>query len=259
MRDKSLKDQINDAISQIPQQLVVLESAIDPGLLKEYFEKSTEVAGLREEDAENVESLKDALFDELGDIEKKKIIMLLLAHTGSVTAYRILEEYGQVVQEPVLKKWMLLALQECRMFLESELLDETHGFILSGLGGSGNKLRYFFVVVAAEPNALTPFQQQRVESEFESICRQYHTQIEQVILNPDYVAFIALIPIDVTVNDFIDRGIEQSNELGNFLLTVYLITNMEIPTPEQLTEYIEQMRNSDGEMEETEYDEDDLF
>lgn len=261
MKEKSLKDHINDAISQIPQQLVVLESGIEPGLLKEYFEKSTQIAGLEEDETPNIDRLRDILFNETTDVEEKKLIILLLAHTGTVACYRILEEYGQGVGEPLLQKWVLLALQECRMFLESELLDETHGFILSGLGGSGNKLRYFFAVVAAESNTLTPFQQQRVKVEFESICRQYHTQIEQVIFHPDYVAFTALIPIDVAVSDFIDRGIEQCNELGGFLLPDFLITNMEVPTTEQLTSYIEHMRNpetEDDEEEDTDDDEDSL-
>lgn len=49
----------------------------------------------------------------------------------------------------------------------------------------------------------------------------------------------------MAVSDIIDLAIEQCNELGNYLLPDFLITNMEIPTNEQLTEYINEMRKTE--------------
>lgn len=243
MKDKSLKDQINEAISEIPQQLVVLESGVDPDLLKEYFEKSAVVLALENPDATTIQILSEKLTSvDISDNEKKDIL-LQLSHSGTVECYRAIEQYEKLLDDTLLKKWAILALQECRMFLESELLDESHGFILSGLGGLGNKLRYFFAVVAAQKNSLTKRQLHSIQSEVASICQKSNGIIEKVKCNKDYVSFTALIPIDIAVGDIIEQSIAQCNELGNYLMDDFLITNMEIPSDDELITYIDKMRN----------------
>ena len=60
-------------------------------------------------------------------------------------AYRTIEKFfKQTGQE--LNAWSALALRECRMLLENELLEEERGFISTGLGGKGKRIRYCFVI-----------------------------------------------------------------------------------------------------------------
>ncbi|HCP09036.1 MAG TPA: hypothetical protein DIT25_04555 [Candidatus Moranbacteria bacterium] len=62
------------------------------------------------------------LFEKSGLKDKKKAIVIL-AHAGNISAYRILEKYDKN-PDPKLISWTSLAMGECRMFLESEILDK---------------------------------------------------------------------------------------------------------------------------------------
>jgi len=58
-----------------------------------------------------------------GKIKKKKKALMLLAHRGSIEAYRILKQYVQ--NPPIeLKVWADIAFDECKTFLSTELSEE---------------------------------------------------------------------------------------------------------------------------------------
>ncbi len=246
MKEKSLKEQISEAISQMPQQLVIVENSIEPALLKEYFDSSCSFGALRVKvPPDKITLMTEHLFDTETLLDERKRILVVLAHDQTVESYRSIERFVNSEQEGLLKTWGRLALQEARMFLESELLDESHGFILSGLGGKGNKLRYFMALVAAIPNSLTTYQHQIVDLEIQTACREFDAELENVNFNMDYVSYTALIPLDVPVGDMIEIVIERCNELGDFLSPDYLITNIEIIPDEQIAEIIVDMRQNE--------------
>ena len=70
------------------------------------------------------------------------------ASWGTAEAYRLLQEYC-TRPDPALAQWSRIAMYECRMRLESDLLDEPVGLISTGLGGDGERLRYIFVLAFA--------------------------------------------------------------------------------------------------------------
>jgi len=127
------------------KEFEILEEAIDFQTQNDYVEYSDtfDRGELSEEETIN---LSNMLYNNTMPLEGKKKGLTLLAHLGSVTAFRLIEKYYKSPDNE-LKQWSALALQECKMFLENKLTDQTTGFVSSGLGGLKNRLRFYFLVL----------------------------------------------------------------------------------------------------------------
>jgi hypothetical protein len=75
----------------------------------------------RDYSEEEILRLGATLDDPATDDVRKKQIMGIMAHEGSPTAYRILDRC-YTLAEGEWKQWISLALMECRMFLESDII-----------------------------------------------------------------------------------------------------------------------------------------
>ena len=130
MADKHEK--ILKFLEDIPDKLGILEEGIDERTQNEYlnYSHSFEQGELSDEETMRI---SDMLFSTKTPPEAKKKALTILAHLGTITAYRQIEKYYNTPGYE-LKPWAALALQECRMFLETSLSDESTGFISSGLG-----------------------------------------------------------------------------------------------------------------------------
>jgi len=73
-----------------------------------------------EEIKEKGRLLLDPLFN---DLENRKEIIILLAHHGSIEALEILQNYFEIAQAEELKFWTFLAIDECKAFLESDIME----------------------------------------------------------------------------------------------------------------------------------------
>ena len=98
-----------------------------------------------------------------------------------------------------MKEWALLSLRECRMFLESNLTEESKGFVSTGLGGKGNKLRYYFVIGSKDALPFSQRQKKIIEQEFASVCRKHSSLIEEIQIQKNYSLLKVLIPMDKAV------------------------------------------------------------
>jgi hypothetical protein len=148
-----------------------------------------------------------------------------LASVGKPEAYRAIERYSK--QAPAeLKEWSLMALQESRMLLESQLLDEQQIFISTGLGGMGGKLRYFVAFFPESGNDFTPTQQKLLENELEISFKKFKCDMENLSFHPNHASLLALIPINVHVRQPFVHTIEECNSLGFFVKENFLITNV---------------------------------
>ena len=83
-----------------------------------------------------------------------KRLLILLAHSATPRAYRIIERYLKNPDRE-LRDWALLTLQECLTMLESAILEESRGMISTGLGGSGSRLRYFLLISSKTGEIIT--------------------------------------------------------------------------------------------------------
>ena len=220
-----------------------MEEAIDLSIQQEYFNLSKKF------DFNNVdykEVLKESknLFSENTPLETKKRILILLAHFGTTESYRTLEKYLNR-SERSLRDWALLSLKECRMFLESALLEEEGGFISTGLGGKDNKLRYYFIVSSKNGLTFSESHRDTLKRGFETISQKYNSEIEEINFETNYAMIRILIPIDVAVGDVIEEGISECNKIEEFLFFHYYVTNVKKPTNEEILEYLEEIRHGE--------------
>lgn len=215
----------------------VLEDAVDFQTQKEYV-KYSDSFDRGELTEEQTIGLGDFLQKEEVAVEGKKKALTLLAHLGTITALRQIEKFYHTA-DTELKQWSALALQECKAFLESALTDEMSGFISGGLGGSDNRLRYYFLVLPLEDQMFSPTQKRVIQEEMNLVARKFHTIIESCDPSDMYVAFTALVPMDVALATLIEAGISQCNELGEFVFEYYYVGNTHIPNEAEIREIIQ--------------------
>jgi len=72
---------------------------------------------------EEIEWSREILLSKKSKIEDKKRALIILAHKGRPDVYKTLEEYEKN-PNPELKIWLNLAIQECKNFMESDIMDK---------------------------------------------------------------------------------------------------------------------------------------
>ena len=174
-------------------------------------------------------------------ITSKKKILALLAHLGTPESCRILEKYLKS-SEANLRDWALLSLKECRMFLESVLLKEEGGFVSTGLGGKGNKLRYYFIVSSKDGLPFSETRKNALKRGFETVSHKYKSEIEEINFEATYAMIRMLIPMDIAVGEIIGEGISECNKISKFLFLDYYVTNVGKPTYKEISNYLEEIK-----------------
>ncbi len=208
----------------------LIDEAIDLSIQEEYFSFS-ETMDFDNVDYEEVLTVSDKLFYKDTPIELKKRILILLAHLGTPESCRILEQFRKI-SEGNLRDWALLSLKECRMLLESVLLQEEGGFISTGLGGKDNKLRYYFIASSKDGLPFSETHRNTLKRGFETISHKYEFEIEEINFEATYAMIEILIPMDVAVGEVIEEGISECNKTSEFLSLHYYVTNVKKPTQE---------------------------
>jgi hypothetical protein len=238
------KDKDNPENSKnLLNSFTLIDEAIDLSIQKEYLSFS-ETIDFDNVDYEEVLTESDKLFDKRTSIELKKRILILLAHIGSPESCRTIEKYLKI-SEGNLRDWALLSLKECRMFLESVLLQEEGGFISTGLGGKENKLRYYFIVSSRDGLPFSETHQNTLKRGLERISHKYKSEIEEINFEAAYAMIGILIPMDVAVGKVIEEGISECNKMNEFLFPDYYVTNVRKPTPEEISKYLEEITHGE--------------
>jgi len=211
----NLKD-IREFLDSITDNYDILEEGIDLQIRKEYiaYTHSFDHGELSEKETLNLAS---TLFNPNLSINAKKEVLTLLAHLGTITAFRQIEKYYKNPDKD-LKQWTALALQECKMFLESTLTGQSIGFISSGLGGYQDKLRYYFLIFPSSDKLFTTTQKHIIKEKLDFVAIDLNCIVESVNPSCDFFGLTILVPIDVAVGIFIENGIKKCNALGDFVL-----------------------------------------
>ncbi len=211
---------------------------------KEYLEysHSFDRGELSEEQTLELGSM---LFNTNLPFDGKKRVLGLLAHLETILAYRQIEKYVNTPDNDELKQWAVMALQECRMFLESELLEENTGILLSGLGGKGDRMRYYCMVFPFDDNTFSKKQMKMVLDEFHIVCKDHRSVVEASNPAENYIGMTLLIPLDVAVGTVIESGINKCNEMGEFVFEHYYVTNQNIPDESEIDEIIRIVKEDD--------------
>ncbi len=203
------KEQIQEILETLPDHLNVMKQGIDTTVQKKYLDTS------------------EALRYDTPTSED------ISAYSGTARPYRIIERYLKNPDRK-LKDWALLALQECLTMLESAILEESRGMISTGLGGSDNRLRYFLLISSNTGEPFTMNHEELIKEEFDLVCQKYDCQIETNKFDKGYATLKMLVPLDVAVGHVVEQGINGCNKMSNFLSSTYYVTNVKIPSEQDL-------------------------
>jgi len=215
---------------QNPENIRIIETNVDAEIQIEFFETLQKI-GDEKQFPEPQELIEDLRSPNIG-IQQKKEILARLTSYGEVETYRLLEEYLKD-PEPELKTWAYLSYQQARMFLESNLMEESKIYIASGLGGKDHRLRYIFAFSTKSGN-FTDAQQKIVLGEIEYFLKKNDGYPEEVIFDDNYVICTSVIALYVNLVDLIQDIVNEINQYGSFLRDNVFITNEKKVSPQEL-------------------------
>jgi hypothetical protein len=138
----------------------------------------------------------------------------------------------------------MLAMQECRLLIESKLLDKSQVLISTGLGGKGMKLRYFSVLLSVNDIPYNAFQKKIIASELNYMIRHKQGELEKIRFSKELCFITSMIPLPVSVQGFFDDLIQECNNYGNFINREYIITNVKVIPTREIRELIERTKKN---------------
>lgn len=223
-----------DSSERIPDQFIMTEKELDLELYEQFM---TELEWIDPQpDYASLIRQGEQLVDKSMPISQKKVVLAELAQWGSAEAYRMVQKYVACPDQG-LEEWSRIALYECRVRLEEELLGEPIGLISTGLGGDGQRLRFIFVLAFREE---IPEEKEQLEMReiLDKVCKQYGSGVEQAEFRPSCLYVQVLVPVAVAVGEVIEEGVALLNQGKEAVCQDYLVTNASVPTEEEIEEFL---------------------
>ncbi len=240
MDKENIYERLEDIFGHFPENISILEEQIDIDLQMEYFEYSRDLK--KKSGPADLNNLSQNLFDKKYPVAEKKHLLVQLAASEEVSAYRIIEKYLDN-PDAGLTDWAVLAFQESRMLLQSKLLDEDQVFISTGLGGKGAKLRYFAVFINSMGKPFSELQQKLIRTEFDYHLPKYDAEPEEVCFMDDYCSVLAVIPFRAPIRDLFRQVVDECNQYGGFLKESFIVTNVKKLSYEEINDYVARQDN----------------
>ncbi|MCI5207563.1 MAG: hypothetical protein D3910_01945 [Candidatus Electrothrix sp. ATG2] len=231
-----------DFSETIPEQFIVTEKELDQELYDQFIAESEWVDP--QPDYANLIRQGEQLTDKTMPIAQKKLSLVQLACRGTAEAYRLVQEYC-TRPDSGLEEWSKIALYECRMRMESDLLDEPVGLISTGLGGDGQRLRFIFVLALLGEGAEKE-RQQVMRKVLDEVCERYGSGIEQAEFQPSCIVVQVLVPLDVAVGEVIEESVALLNRGKEEVCQDYLVTNVAEPTEEDIQKFLGELAGKQG-------------
>ncbi len=241
MEQENIFDKIKETFGNLAENVNILQEEIDIELQMEYFESSQKYKN--NEDI-NIEENIFIINKIDSPHEDKKNALTKLASLENVEAYRAIESYNKKPDKE-LRQWAVLSLQQSRMIIESELLGENQVFISTGLGGKGNKLRYFAVLIHKNKVSYSDIQNKIIKSEFEFTLEKYEAEIENIEIDNFYAKLLVVLPLNAQIKEIFQQAIKECNQFGDFISESFIITNVKKLSSKEISEFIEESEKPD--------------
>ncbi len=219
----------------------ILEHRVPVELQMEYFKYSGQVRKNKDKGEpaeEDYDAYRVGLTDPLATTEVKKYVLSMLATSKDVRAYRILEEYVQHPDEDV-RDWAYMALMESRISLETVLSDEKQVYISTGLGGKGDRLRFYALLLSRNRKPFLDYQRREIERELAYALPHEGCEIERLAVCDGYVEVLFLAPVRADIKKMIEGVINECNQFGRPLSDTFTITNVKEFTPQEIADIID--------------------
>jgi hypothetical protein len=231
-----------EALSEIPDRFIVAGEELDKAVYEEY-ERYAERLTTCLPQVDGVE-MRQTVFDPTAPLEAKREMLVRLAQCGTVDAYRAIERYVKNA-DAALAQWSKVALCECRMRLESELLEEPVGIVSTGLGGVQHRLRYL-IVIGLSCGALHDGERRVLKSAWRTICGQHDSILEHASFHPSHIVLTLLVSMKTAVGTVIDAGIAAANGDAPILRHQYFVTNVAVPDEEEIQQILTEISRDEA-------------
>ncbi len=236
MEEDNIYRRIQEAISSLPKNFSVLEEQINIELQMEYFNYGRDMK--TSFTTEMILQNQADLFNPDVPLDEKKNLLVLLASQEKVEAFRTIERYAQN-PDSELRDWSILALQESRMVIQSSLMDEQQVYISTGLGGKGQKLRYFVVLIGREDDVpYSPIQQKLIKNELEFTITKNDGELEEISFNENLAIAVMLLPVKSDIQGVFISVINECNQYGDFIRQDIIITNVKRMSEREIKQFI---------------------
>jgi hypothetical protein len=210
-------------------RLVVAQSEISSKTIDEFYSELAEIKTINY--GELKKQCKD-IFVKNSNYDKVNNILVELAYIGEKWALEIINKY---VESNKNDEWANIALCEAKRRIEEDICDYSPWIISSGLGGAGDSIRYIFVIKWKNYEHRTDTM---VTESWNKVAIKDKTIIEEIIFKEKYLWIQALIKMNIAVGCFIEDGIGEVNRKTQILEENYLVTNVKIPTENEIEEFI---------------------
>jgi len=181
-----------------------------------------------------------ALFDATVSAVEKKRILFILGHCGTLESYNALKQYCETPDHD-LAPWATLCLMECRSWLAGEILDDDSEMVMSGAGGDGTRLRFYFIITTANHRVITMQQQEIISGAAKTTAAKMSAMLESLSFGEQYAFLTVLISPDKAPAEVIEEIINECNSKEDFLRIHYFVSNVEKPTPEMIQQYLREL------------------
>ncbi|MDD5041387.1 MAG: hypothetical protein PHX87_02260 [Candidatus Peribacteraceae bacterium] len=180
------------------------------------------------------------LFGKNVSLDEKRELLFRLAHIGTIRSFDLLCKYLKK-PDPALKGWAVLCLEECRMYLEMDLLDEDEGGMIMGpSGGLGQQLRYYVVIGTDGSRSWQAKGRTAAKRAFAKACERWNSRVEKVSYGTRHILLTILIHIDTAPDDLIMEALRKANGKQILLKEYYYITNVEKPDEAAIRKYLKE-------------------
>lgn len=241
-----------NSFEKVKGRIHVLERSVPVEVQMEYFRASKRMRRTRDENNRASDEECEQWYAELCgtadtflplSVEERRQLLLQLANSRNPKAFKCLKQYVENGPDPATLDWAYLALMDIQIALESELSEEKQIYIATGLGGKGEKLRFYVLMVSKGRKPFEEYQRNIIEREFGYYFPKVDCEIEELHISVDYVELLLLMPIRSNIQQILTKIIIDCNEYGDFLSTVYTITNVEKFTQAEIEEVLERHEN----------------
>lgn len=245
MKEKKFYQNIQKVLENLPENFSILEEQIDIEVQMKYFDYAQK--NRTDEVSAECFANRDDLFSENTDFERKKEILVNIATIDDVKAFRTIEKFvkessGEIYQ------WAVLALQESRMLLQSSLLDEQQVFISTGLGGKGQKIRYYVVFINKNKHGLlTRTQQNLLKDELITVLKSNDGEFETIDFTDGFSTAMVILPLQTDLKSVFRNIIDECNQYGDFLDDDMILTNVKMLSRNEITDMLNGKRKIDFE------------
>lgn len=246
--DSNSFERFQGAFHNLEGHFHILERPVPVELQMEYFKYSETLRRKnnppRPLSEEECKGMYDTLrMDDMVSEADKKYLLSQLATSRCVQSYRLLEEYSRT-PDPEVADWACMALMESRISLEAVFSEEKQIYISSGLGGKGEKLRFYVLLLSKGHIPFKEYQRQTIEREFAFYLSKANCDIERLTIGEQYVELVFLLPFRAEIKSTLDRVIEECNQYGDFLSGVVLISNVKELTFDEVADIINKDENN---------------